>query len=306
MAITLEDLHGDRRRVRKERNVRLALTAAAGMSIVISALIVLSLARETWTFVTEVEWSTVLSSDGWFPRRGEYNISTLLAGSGIVTVVAMAIAVPVGMGSAIYLSEYARPGVRKVLKPTLEILAGIPSVVLGFFAISFISPEIVQRFFGATDLFNLMAAGLGVGILSIPLIASVSEDALRSVPQALREASYGMGARKITTTLRVVLPAAVSGLVAAFILAVSRAVGETMVVFIAGGAGGGTLFNTNPLEPGLTMTAAMASQATGTDAVVGEALTFQSLFFVGSVLFLITFVLNVVAARFVRRVRQSY
>ncbi len=306
MAITLDDLRGDRRRVRAERTVRIALTAAAATSILISALIVFSLARETWTFVTQVEWATVLSSDGWFPRRGEYSIATVLAGSGIVTVVAMTVALPVGLGSAIYLSEYARPGVRKVLKPTLEILAGIPSVVLGFFAISFISPEIVQRFFGATSLFNLMAAGLGVGILSIPLIASVSEDALRSVPNALREASYGMGARKITTTVKIVLPAAVSGLVAAAILAVSRAIGETMVVFIAGGAGGGTLFKLDPLEPGLTMTAAMASQATGTDAVVGEALTFQSLFFVGSVLFLITFVLNVIASRFVRRVRQSY
>jgi phosphate transport system permease protein len=284
----------------------LALTAAAGTSILISALIVFSLARETWTFVTQVEWATVLSSDGWFPRRGEYNIWTLLVGSAIVTTVAMVIAAPVGLGSAIYLSEYARPNVRKVLKPTLEILAGIPSVVLGFFAISVISPEVVQRFFGATDLFNLMAAGIGVGILSIPLVASVSEDALRSVPQALREASYGMGARKITTTVRVVLPAAVSGLVAAFILASSRAIGETMVVFIAGGAGGGSLFNLSATEPGLTMTAAMASQAAGTDAVVGEALTFQSLFFVGSVLFLITFALNVIASRFVRRVRQSY
>jgi phosphate transport system permease protein len=306
MAITLEDLKGDRRRSRTERTVRIALTAAAGTSILISALIVFSLARETWTYVTQVEWATVFQSDGWYPRRGEYNILTLLVGSGIVTAVAMAIAVPVGLGSAIYLSEYARPTVRKVLKPTLEILAGIPSVVLGFFAISFISPEIVQRFFGATQTFSLMAAGLGVGILSIPLVASVSEDALRSVPQALREASYGMGARKITTTVRVVLPAAVSGLVAAFILAVSRAIGETMVVFIAGGAGGGSLLGYNPLEPGLTMTAAMASQATGTDAVVGEALTFQSLFFVGSLLFLITFVLNVIASRFVRRVRQSY
>jgi phosphate transport system permease protein len=306
MAITLDDLRGDRRRVRAERLVHVALTAAAATSIVISALIVFSLARETWTFVTEVEWATVFSSSGWFPRRGEYNIWTLLAGSAIVTTVAMVIAAPVGLGSAIYLSEYARPSVRKVLKPTLEILAGIPSVVLGFFAISVISPEVVQRFFGATDLFNLMAAGIGVGILSIPLVASVSEDALRSVPQALREASYGMGARKITTTVRVVVPAAVSGLVAALILASSRAIGETMVVFIAGGAGGGTLFNTNPLEPGLTMTAAMASQAAGTDAVVGEALTFQSLFFVGSVLFLVTFFLNVIASRFVRRVRQSY
>jgi len=306
MAITLEDLRGDRRRVRTERIVRTLLTAAAGTSVLISALIVFSLARETWTFVTEVEWATVFSSDGWFPRRGEYNIWTLLVGSAIVTTVAMALAIPVGLASAIYLSEYARPRMRKVLKPTLEILAGIPSVVLGFFAISFISPEVVQRFFGATSLFNLMAAGLAVGLLSIPLVASVSEDALRSVPPALREASYGMGARKITTTLRVVVPAAVSGLVAASILAVSRAVGETMVVFIAGGAGGGTLLETSPLEPGLTMTAAMASQATGTDAVVGEALTFQSLFFVGSVLFLITFMLNVVASRFVRRVRQSY
>jgi phosphate transport system permease protein len=306
MAITLEDLRGNPRRVRRERLVRVALTAAAGTSILISALIVFSLARETWTFVTQVEWATVLSSDGWFPRRGEYNIWTLLAGSGIVTTVAMVIAAPVGLGSAIYLSEYARPRVRKVLKPTLEILAGIPSVVLGFFAISVISPEVVQRFFGATSLFNLMAAGIGVGILSIPLVASVSEDALRSVPQALREASYGMGARKITTTVRVVLPAAVSGLVAALILAASRAIGETMVVFIAGGAGGGTLFSLSPTEPGLTMTAAMASQAAGTDAVVGEALTFQSLFFVGSVLFLITFALNVIASRFVRRVRVSY
>lgn len=306
MAITLEDLRGDRRRVRTERNVRIVLTASAATSILISALIVFSLARETWTFVTQVEWATVLSSDGWFPRRGEYNLWTLLVGSGIVTLVAMALALPVGLGSAIYLSEYAQPTVRKVLKPTLEILAGIPSVVLGFFAISFISPDIVQRFFGATDVFNLMAAGLGVGLLSIPLVASVSEDALRSVPMALREASYGMGAKKITTTLRVVLPAAVSGLVAAFILAVSRAIGETMVVFIAGGAGGGSLLSFSPLEPGLTMTAAMASQATGTDAVVGEALTFQSLFFVGTVLFLITFVLNIIASRFVRRVRQSY
>jgi phosphate transport system permease protein len=306
MAITLEDLRGDRKRVRKEHLVRVALTAAAGTSILISALIVFSLVRETWSFVTQVEWATVYSSDGWFPRRGEYNIWTLLVGSFIVTTVAMVIAAPVGLGSAIYLSEYARPNVRKVLKPTLEILAGIPSVVLGFFAISVISPQVVQRFFGATDLFNLMAAGIGVGILSIPLVASVSEDALRSVPQALREASYGMGARKITTTMRVVLPAAVSGLVAAFILAASRAIGETMVVFIAGGAGGGTLFNTSPLQPGLTMTAAMASQATGTDAVVGEALTFQSLFFVGSVLFIITFLLNVIASRFVRRVRVSY
>jgi phosphate transport system permease protein len=159
---------------------------------------------------------------------------------------------------------------------------------------------------GGDSLFNLTAAGIAVGVLSIPLVASVSEDSLRSVPLALREASYGMGARKITTVLKVVLPAAVSGLVAAMILAVSRAIGETMVVFIAGGAAGNQRFTAAPLEPGLTMTAAMATQVGGTDQVVGQGLTFQSLYFVGAVLFLITFSLNVFADRFVRRVRQKY
>jgi phosphate transport system permease protein len=196
--------------------------------------------------------------------------------------------------------------VRKVLKPVLEILAGIPSVVLGFFALAFISPEVIQRFFSDASVFNIAAAGLGVGILTIPLVAAVSEDALRSVPNSLREASSGMGARKVTTTIRVVLPAAVSGLVAAFIIAVSRTVGETMVVFLAAGAGGGSLFSLDPLAPGTTMTAAMASQAAGTDSVRGAGLTYQSLFFVGLVLFAITFVLNIIGDAFVRRVRQKY
>lgn len=304
-SLQLADLRGDPRRVRTEAIVRGLLTSAAVLSLVVSAGIVWSLAREAFTFVTEVDWSTVLLSKGWFPRQGVYDLRTLLVGSIWVTVIAMAVAVPVGLGSAIYLSEYARPRVRRALKPALEVLAGIPSVVLGFFAVSVISPSIVQRLFGA-NLFNLVAAGIAVGILSIPLVASVSEDALRSVPSALREASYGMGARKITTVTRVVVPAAVSGLVAAFILAVSRAIGETMVVFIAGGAAGNQVFELNPLKPGLTMTAAMATQAQGTDQVVGEALTFQSLYFVGAVLFVLTLLLNLVASRFVRKVRQSY
>ncbi len=219
----------------------------------------------------------------------------------------MQVAVPVGLGAAVYLSEYARPTVRKVLKPTLEILAGIPSVVLGFFALQWIAPNIVQRFFDSAGIFSLAAAGLGVGLLTIPLMASVSEDAMRAVPSSLREASAGLGARKLNTTVRVVLPAAVSGLVAAAIVTISRAIGETMVVFIAGGgAGNQSQFTTNPLDPGSTMTAAMAAQASGTDAVVGEALTFQSLFFVGILLFIITLGLNVVADRFVRRVREAY
>lgn len=303
--ITVADLRGDPRRTRTEELVRYVLLAAALTSIAISAAIVLSLAGQTWTFVSQVELAS-LWTDGWFPRRGMYDVKTIVVGSLLISAVAMAVAVPLGLGAAIYLAEYASPRVRKLLKPTLEILAGIPSVVLGFFALSFISPQIVQRFFTDATAFSMAAAGIGVGILVVPLMATVSEDAMASVPSALREASTGVGARKITTTVRVVIPAAVSGLVAAFIVSVSRAIGETMVVFIAAGATGGSLFSVDIFGPGQTMTAAMASQAAGTDQVRGEALTFQSLFFVGMLLFLFTLGLNLAADRFVRRVRQAY
>ena len=303
--IGLGDLRGDTRRVRTERAVRAALLGAALLSIVISGLIVLSLVREAWTFISQVEWASLWTT-GWFPRRGLYDIKTLLVGSLLVTAIAMAVAVPVGLGAAVYLAEYASSRVRRVVKPALEILAGIPSVVLGFFALTWISPQLVQRASDDAGLFNLAAAGIGVGILTVPLVASISEDAMRSVPLALREASAGMGARKITTTVTVVIPAAVSGLVAAFIVAVSRAIGETMVVAIAAGATGGSQFTLDVLKPGQTMTAAMAAQAAGTDSVRGAALTFQSLFFVGLLLFLITLGLNLMAGRYVRRVRHRY
>jgi len=306
-ALRLEDLRGDPHRQRTETFVRWFLFGAALVSVLVSALIILSLVRESWTFVTEVGWSDqVIASEGWFPRRGIYSVSTLVVGSLIVTAVAMILAVPVGLGAAVYLSEYASRRVRRVLKPMLEVLAGIPSVVIGFFTLTFIAPEVVQNLRSGTPQQTLFAAGLGVGLLIVPLVASVSEDAMRSVPDALREASYGMGAKKITTTVRIVLPAAVSGLTAAAIIAISRAIGETMVVFIAAGRSGGALFETDPLQPGLTMTAAMASVASGTDSVVGEGLTFQSLFFVGALLFVVTMTLNLIADRFVRRVRQKY
>jgi phosphate transport system permease protein len=304
-AFSVADLRGDPRRSRREAVVKNVFRTAAALSIVVSALIVFSLIREALTFVTQVEWATVWSS-GWFPRRGLYDVKTIFVGSLLVTLIAMAVAAPLGLGAAIYLSEYARPRVRRVLKPALEILAGIPSVVLGFFALTFISPELIQRSFDGATQSNLLAAGIGVGVLTIPLVASIAEDAMRSVPESLREASYGMGARKVTTSVRVVIPAAVSGLVAAFIVAVSRAIGETMVVFIAAGATGGSLFTVNVLEQGQTMTAAMAAVASGTDQVRGAGLTFQSLFFVGLLLFVITLVLNLFADRFVRRVRQRY
>lgn len=305
MATMAPDLSGHPGRRRKEAAVRGILFSAALFSIVVSALIVLSLLRETWTFVSQVEWRTVWS-EGWFPRRNLYDVKTLIVGSLIVTVIGMALAVPVGLGAAIYLAEYADERVRRVLKPTLEIIAAVPSVVIGFFVLTFIAPEFVQRVWDGTPQQTLFAAGLGVGILLIPLVASVAEDAFRAVPRSLREASYGMGAKKMTTVARVVVPAALSGVVASLIIAVSRALGETMVVFIAGGKSGGALFETDPLQPGLTMTAGMASIAAGTDQVVGAALTFQSLFFVGMVLFAVTFALNLLAGRLVRRFRETY
>jgi phosphate transport system permease protein len=219
----------------------------------------------------------------------------------------MLVATPLGLGAAMYLSEYARPSVRRILKPALEILAGIPSVVLGYFALTFITPETLKPIFGdALGGFNLLAAGIGVGILTVPLIASVAEDSMRAVPLSLREASYGLGASRMTTSIRVVFPAAISGIVAALIIGLSRAIGETMVVAIASGATGGSLFTLDVLQPGTTMTAAMAALAIGSDQVRGADFAFQSLFFVGLLLFLITLLLNVVSERFVRRVRQRY
>jgi phosphate transport system permease protein len=303
--ITAADLVAPRRRKRKDRTVAVVMLVAALGSVVISILIIWSLFSEAWTFMINVEWSQLWGQIGWFPRRGIYDMPTLLIATLITTVVAMIVATPLGLGAAVYLSEYARPGVRKVLKPTLEVLAGIPSVVLGFFALQWIAPQVVTKMGGPSS-GSLMAAGLGVGILTIPLVASISEDAMSAVPRELREASFGLGARKVTTTTRVVLPAAISGLVAAFIVATSRAVGETMVVFLAGGAADAALYTSSPLDPGLTMTAAMASLASGTDQVVGEGLTFQSLFFVGFVLFFITLGLNMIGNRFVARIRETY
>ncbi|MGH1490832.1 MAG: phosphate ABC transporter permease subunit PstC [Acidimicrobiales bacterium] len=314
-----EALAGNSRRQAREKIIKGGVAAAAFTSILISFGIVGSLIYRAAQFVggllspgqndlaeaSEPIGLSNLWSDQWAPRFFEFDVKTLLFGSIIVTIVAMAVATPIGLGAAVYLSEYASPRVRKILKPILEVLAGIPSVVLGFFALRWISPNLVQKLFDAQGQ-SLLAAGLGVGLLTIPLVASISEDAMRSVPNALRQASSGLGARKKTTTLSVVVPAAVSGLVAALIVATSRAIGETMVVFIAAGASGNSAqFTVNPLERGSTMTAAMASQASGTDGTISE-LGFNSLFFVGFVLFVITLILNLVADRFVRKVRQAY
>jgi phosphate transport system permease protein len=302
-AMTVDALRGSASRLRKERAVQAVLFGAAAFSVLVTVAIVFTLFGRALSFLADVKLSQIWSS-GWYPRRGTFGIRPLLLGSLMITVIAMAIAGPLGVGSAVYLSEYASPRVRRLLKPVMEVLSGIPSVVLGLFALTVISPQVVQRLFSGAGQFNLLAAGIGVGILTIPLVATISEDALRAVPDALREASYGCGARKRDTVLKVVLPAAVSGLVAAFIVATSRAVGETMVVAIAAGSNGQMTWN--PTEPGKTMTGAMAELAKGTDQVAGSGSAFKGLFFIGLCLFLITFVLNVLADRFVQRVRQQY
>lgn len=302
-------LRGDPRRRRKEAWIRAAFFSAAMLSVGISLAIVVALVGRAGTFLASVDLSALFDG-AWRPRQGQFDIPTLLLGSGIITGIAMIVAVPLGLGAAMFLSEYARPRTRRTLKPILETLAGIPSVVLGFFALTVINPVVVQGLMGATNTFTLMAAGIGVGILTVPLVASVSEDAMHAVPSALREAAYGLGARRRTVTAKVVLPAAISGVVAAMILGVSRALGETMVVAIAAGGTGNAARSLDPLGPGQAMTAAIASLAIGSDSVKAGAgigaNPFDSLYFVALLLFVMTLLLNTASERFVRRRRRAY
>ena len=285
--------------------MRNGLRTTALFSLLVSILIVLSLLFEAVTFLNGIKISW-LWGDQWAPPFNEYDLKTPLVGSLIVTGIAMVVAVPIGLASAIYLSEYAKPITRKWLKPVLEILAGIPSVVLGFFALRWITPNIVQQINPQAPGFTLAAAGIGVGILTIPLIASVSEDALSAVPNSLREASSGLGAKRVTTTIKITIPAAISGLVAAFIIGISRAIGETMVVFLAAGGGGNQAqFTTSAFDSGTVVTAAMAATTAPSDRL-SEGVALQSLYFLGLLLFIISLLLNLIADRFVRRVRIIY
>jgi phosphate transport system permease protein len=304
----VSSLTGSRSRRRKEKAIHAVLAGAAGVSILVSAGIVLALVFRALNFLSDVELGALWSSI-WRPRQGQFDLLSLFLGSVVITGIAMLVATPLGLGAAMYLSEYARPRARRTLKPILETLAGIPSVVIGFFALTVINPVVAQGVFGATNSFTMMAAGIGVGLLTIPLIASVAEDAMYAVPGALREAAYGIGARRRTVSLRVVFPAAISGIVAALILGISRALGETMVVAIAAGATGNAKRTLDPLEPNQTLTAAMASLAIGSDQVKtrGSGLNaFEVLYLLGLILFVLTLLLNVISERFVRRVRRNY
>ena len=305
--LSLADLAGSPRRNRRERLIGWALKGAALTSVVISLAIVGVLVVRGGGFLSEVDLSKLWDSAGWFPRAGRFDLFTILLGSVWVTVIALVIATPLGVGSAVYLAEYASPRARRWLKPTIEILAGLPSVVVAYFVLQVIYPAVLSNWF---DKYTLVGAGIGVGILTIPIIATLTEDSLAAVPTPLREASVGLGARKLATSVRVVLPAAVSGIIAGLIVGASRALGETMLVTLAAGGSSGAGRAVNPGNPGLTMTAAMANLAQGSDNVaVSGGVSFNpvdSLYFIGLALFLFTLGLNLVGARIVRRFRQTY
>jgi len=307
LMLTVEDLRGSTSQRRKERLMRGVFLGAALTAVVISALILYTLFKGTFDFFRAIEWDfATLADSGWYPRSSRFDLRTIVIGSIVVSLIAMLVAVPLGLGTAIYLAEYASRRVRKIVKPIVEVLAGMPSVAVGFFAVYVIAPDLVSRVFDPRQPRNMLVAGLGIGLLVIPIMASVCEDALAAVPGSLREASYGVGAKKVTTVFQVVLPAAVSGIVAAFIISASRAIGETMVATMAAGAVDTAVYKGfSPLEPGMTMTAAMTNAVGGSDQAAAEA-PFKVLFFVGFLLFMVTLLLNTIGDRYVQRVRQKY
>jgi phosphate transport system permease protein len=251
----------------------------------------------------EITLTEFLTTTTWQPVIDEFGVIPLVNSTMIISIIAMLLAIPLGLASAIYLSEYATPRVRRILKPTLEVLAGIPTVVYGYFALTFVTP-LLRGIFGndVVEIYNMASAGIVVGILIIPLIASLSEDALSSVPRSLREAAYGVGATRFETATRVVVPGALSGVIASFIIGISRAIGETMIVALAAGAG--PAFTFNPFEAAETMTGYIARISKG-DVSYGTP-DYNSIFAIGLLLFTITLTLNIISQRIVRRFREVY
>jgi phosphate transport system permease protein len=289
-----------------ELTIQALLLAAALVSIATTIGIVYSLIPPTIDFFRQVGIGEFLTGTEWTPLFAEkhYGVVPLLVGTLVITLIAVLVAVPIGLLAAIYLSEYARPGVRKVFKPTLEVLAGIPTVVYGFFALTFVT-VVLQDIWPVGDgpaVFNGLSAGLVMGIMIIPTVASLSEDAMSAVPQSLRDGAYALGSSKMIVSLRVVVPAALSGIVAAFVLGISRAIGETMIVTIA--AGITSTVNWNPLQAMQTMTAFIAQAGQGD--VPTTSIDYKTIFAVAALLFIITFAMNVISIRLVRKYREVY
>ncbi|HQP08310.1 MAG TPA: phosphate ABC transporter permease subunit PstC [Anaerolineaceae bacterium] len=295
-----------RKKPRIGENLIQAVLLICGIISVLTTIgIVFELGKESLLFFTMpgVTLKGFLTGTSWQPAIGEFGILPLLTSTLITTFFAMLIALPLGLGAAIFLSEYASPKARKTLKPALEVLAGIPTVVYGYFALTVMTP-FLRLLFGSdtVQIYNMLSAGLVMGIMILPLVSSMSEDALHAVPRSLREAAFGLGATHFETAVKVVVPAALSGIIAAFIIGISRAVGETMIVAIA--AGSGSAFTFNPFKAAETMTGYIA-RISGGD-VAYDTPEYNSIFAIGMFLFLITLTLNLVSRRIAARFREVY
>lgn len=288
----------------RERLIETVLFLAAASSVLVTLGIVGVLLYESATFFAHVPLKDFLTDTMWTPLFADahYGILPLVTGTLLSTLVALFVAAPLGLIAAVYLSEFASTGFREIVKPALELLSGVPTVVYGFFALLFVTPLLQQTILPSLPGFNILAAGMVIGVMIIPYVASVSEDALRAVPQGLRDGSLALGATKLETAFRVVLPAAISGVAAAFILGISRAVGETMVVAIAAGQQPQLTFD--PREPAATITAYIVQVALG-DLPHGS-IGYQSIFAAGLVLFLITLGFNILSFWLRRAFRESY
>jgi len=305
---------GGRRRP-LERGIVVALFIAGALSVAVTIGILWELGKESLLFFQDekVSFWSFLTSTTWQPQAGSFGIWPLVLGTMLITVIAMFVAIPIGLAAAIYLSEYASPRVRALLKPTLEVLVGIPTVVFGFFAVTFMTP-LLRSIFGTStvNFFNVLSAGIVVGFLIVPLISSLAEDAMAAVPDSLRQAAYALGASKLEVSLRIVVPAAVSGIAAGIVIGMSRAVGETMVVTLAAGAAprnfalSDSIFGKilNPFDGAQTMTGYIAVTADG--ALSYNSVDYNSIFAIGLTLFVITLILNAISRRFVKRFRQEY
>jgi phosphate transport system permease protein len=283
--------------------VERVLLLCALLSVLTTAGIIGVLAFETFEFLQEVPILDFLTGTEWTPlfASRQFGVLPLVVGTMLVSAIAMAVALPMGLLSAVYLSEYAPDGLRRVVKPVLEILAGVPTVVYGYFALTFVTP-VLQQVFPSLSGFNALSPGLVMGLMIMPLVSSLSEDAMQAVPRGLREGSYALGATRMQTALKVVVPAAFSGITAAFILAVSRAIGETMIVAIA--AGQQPRLTGNPFVPIETMTAYIVQVSLG-DTPQGT-IEYRTIFAVGMLLFVMTFGLNLISTWLRERFREEY
>jgi phosphate transport system permease protein len=280
-----------------ESAIKVLLATCALLSALISVGIVLALIDPVVEFFGQVSFGE------YFALEGRYGVLPLINATMVTTVIALLVAVPLGLGAAMYLSEYASPRARRILKPTVELLAGVPSVVYGFFALAFVTPTLLQDILNLEVGFtNMLAAGLILGVMVIPTIASLAEDSLSAVPMSMRQGSLAMGANRMQTTVRVVFPAAISGIAAAIVLGMSRAIGETMIVTLA--AGNIKNFTLDPRDGAQTMTGFIANTAGGENPV--GSVDYNMLFAVGLTLFVITLVVNMISIFIVRRYRQAY